>query len=540
MHDAAASGASRARATIGAFGVLCLLFAFAPSRGLSDPATGTRDTFVVGSKTFTESRVLAEMIASLVETHTDLQVERRLGLGGTLLCFEALRSGALDAYPEYTGTGWSAILGETRTPGGSLETYLRVQQAFRDRFDVEWLAPFGPNNTYALAVRRDTAQRLGLRTIDDLVRHAGELRAGFSHEFLERPDGAPGLLERYGLEFGEMRGMEHGLAYAAITAGEIDVIDAYSTDGKLLRYDLVVLVDDLGFFPPYHVAPLVRGTTLRAHPQLREVLGTLAFRLTDERMMQLNHRVEVEGLDFATVAREFLAAEGLLTAKIAKRAQPGESRDERSWWSVAVRRRSETLRLVGEHVLLTLWAVLLAVLVAIPTGVWTSRHPHARRVVLGAASLVQTIPGLALLAVLITLPGFGLGVETAIAALFVYSLLPILRNTDTALRGVDSVLIEAAHALGLSEFQILVHVRLPLSVRTILAGVRTATVIAVGLATLAAFIGAGGLGEPILTGLQLDDPGLILSGAIPAALLALVADLALALCERRLTPRGLR
>jgi osmoprotectant transport system permease protein len=501
------------------------------------PLQEAPDRVVVASKSFTESRVLGEMFALLLEEHTELEVEHRAGLGGTLVCFGALQNGEIDLYPEYTGTGWAVVLGHTERVSDPLRTFLEVQSRFRARWDVEWLSPLGVNNTYALAMTEERAAALGVRSISDLARAGAELRGAFSAEFLNREDGYVGLAEAYGLDLGEARGMEHGLVYHAIASGAADVIDVYSTDGTLLRYDLRLLEDDLGFFPPYDAAPLVRGELLREHPEVREVLERLAFRIGDRRMAALNHAVEEEGRGFREVAREFLVGEGLLDAT----SRAGMDRpDVRRGGFVALFRERwrATLGLLWEHVQLTLAAVLLASAIAIPLGILSTRSRALERASLGLAGVLQTVPSLALLAFMLAVPGLGLSVRSAIAALFLYALLPILRNTITGLGDVAPELLDAARGMGLTERQVLLRVQLPLATAAIMAGVRTATVISVGVATLAAFIGAGGLGEPILTGITLRDSGLILSGAIPAALLALASDHLLGRLERKLAPRG--
>ncbi|MGE3173408.1 MAG: glycine betaine ABC transporter substrate-binding protein [Planctomycetota bacterium] len=493
-------------------------------------------TIVIGSKNFTESRLLGEMMAQLIAARTDLAVTHRSGLGGTLVCWTALRNGQIDVYPDYTGTGWSIVLKEPGRIADPLRAFLHVQERYRSEYDVEWLQPFGLNNTYALALREEQAERLSVRTISDLIPHADELRAGFSIEFMNREDGWPGLSAFYGLEFEQLRTLEHGLAYDAIQNGSIDLIDAYSTDGKLLRFPLRVLQDDRGFFPPYNAAPIVRGDTLRAHPELRAVLRELAFAIPDRTMIELNHAVEEGGRAFADVAREFLVEREL----IADRTTPPTASRIGGLWPFVRSRLQPTLALGWQHLQLSLLAVLLAILFAVPIGIAVSRSRMGERLALGSASVVQTIPSLALLAFLIAIPGLGLTTRSAVLALFLYAILPILRNTVSGLRAVDAELLDAATGIGLTPRQILLRVQLPLATSTIMAGVRTATVISIGVATLAAFIGAGGLGEPIVTGLYLNDTRLILAGAIPAALLALLADWALGLVERRLVPRGLR
>ncbi len=496
-------------------------------------AATERRPIVVGSKNFAENRILAHVMGQLIEARTDHEVVVEDGLGGTLVVFGALRSGDIDVYPEYTGTGWAIVLKEPEAAADPLRTYVHVAREYARRFDVRWLPPFGFSNSYALAVRGPVAEELGLARVSDLAAVSERLRAGVSHEFLAREDGWPGVSAAYGLEIADLRGMEHGLAFEALAAGEIDLVDAWTTDGKLLRYDLTVLEDDRGFWPPYHAAPIVRGDLLLRAPEVEDVLGELALRLPDARMQALNHAVEVDGRAFADVAREFLIEEGLLDPSDAP-ADDGFRAGERrgDLLTFVAGRLGITGELVLEHLLLTLVSVLSAVVAAVPLGVLLARRRRLAGPVLQVAGVIQTIPGLALLAFMI--PVLGLGLDAAYAALFLYALLPILRNTYTGLVEVDRDLVDAAVGMGLTPRQVLRHVELPLAARTIMAGVRTAAVITIGVATLAAFIGAGGLGEPIVTGLQLDDTRLVLAGALPAALLAVLTDLALGRAERRL------
>lgn len=517
----------RERAFLAAVVLACCTLLALPARA---------EPIVVGSKAFTESRVLAEIMVQLIEARTGLEVEHREGLGGTQIVFAALQSGEIDIYPEYTGTGWTVMLARQDTPSSSLQAFLDVQRAFAERYRLAWLSPFGFSNSYALAISGDKAKTLKIARISDLLPHQGALRAGMSHEFLERGDGFPGVEAGYGLALGEVRGMEHGLAYKALRSGKIDLVDAYTTDGKLIDYDVVVLEDDRHVFPPYDAAPLARSDVLERHPQLREVLDELAFRIDANRMRQLNHDAEQRAGAFAEVAREWLVAESLLEDDGAPEAVIRERSFPRYLWS----QRWPLLTRILEHLSLTAMAVLLAIAVGVPLGIGLTRYLRAAPPILGAAGVIQTIPGLAMLAFMIPLPGLGLGTRSAVVALFLYALLPIVRNTFTGIREVDPDLLEAARAMGLDSRQVLFRVELPLAVRTVMAGIRTSTVITIGVATLAAFIGAGGLGDPIVTGLQLDDIYLILSGAVPAATLAVIVDGALGVLEKRLVPAGLR
>jgi osmoprotectant transport system permease protein len=463
----------------------------------------------VGSKNFSESYLLAEILARLLEDR-GFPVERRFGLGGTLICYEALVNDEIDVYVEYTGTLSQAILGRPDVVG------LEALNGLVAGRGVELLGALGFDNTYAIAARRELADSLGLSSIGDIARHP-ELKIAVSHEFLERQDGWPGLAETYGLP-PTVQGIEHGLAYQAIDDGAIDVTDAYSTDGQLKRYELRVLADDLGYFPRYLAVPLARRDL---HGPVKTVIRTLQGRLDDARMQALNASVAFQGRSYAQAAQDFLRAEGLIGAR------PDQ---EGHWRSLA----ENTL----QHLRLTLTALAAAVVVGVGLSLLIFRSKFISRGVTYICGLLQTIPSIALLALMI--PIFGIGPTPAIVALFLYSLLPIVRNTLTALTTVDPTLARVALGMGLSEGQRLRYVYLPLSLPSMLAGVRTAAVICIGTATLAAFIGAGGLGVPIVTGLALNDVGLILQGAVPAALLAVLTELAFEGLERVLLPGHLR
>ncbi|MBI1814598.1 MAG: ABC transporter permease subunit [Deltaproteobacteria bacterium] len=490
----------------------------------------TEPTIVVGAKNFTEGTILGEIMAQTLEQHAGVRVERRFNLAGTKVAFDALQHGAIDAYAEYTGTGLREIVGDASAVAGASDAFARVSRAFSEQYDLVWLAPFGFNNTYVLIMRAAHARELQLASVSDAAAHP--LRYGMSHEFLQREDGMPGLLRVYGLQTASLVGMEHDLAYQALADGAIEVSDGYSTDAKIVAGNLVALRDDRNFFPPYEAAPLVRRDLLTRVPRAAEALALLAGRLDEAAMRRLNHRVEFERREPADVAASFLREVG-----IGVEHATGEVRS-RSLLALLWQRRFITLNLASWHLLLTGIAEALACMVAIPLGIAASRKPRLASTVLGIAGVLQTIPSIALLAFM--LPFFGIGARPAIVALFLYGLLPIIRNTVTGLRSVDAKLIEVGLGLGMRPRQLLWQVELPLAAPVILAGVRTSSVINIGTATLAAFIGAGGLGDPIVTGLTVSDTNLVLSGALPAAALALVVDAALGQVERWATPRGLR
>lgn len=491
-------------------------------------------TVVVASKPFAESFVLAELFAQLLEDR-GYTVERRAGLGATEIAFGALRAGQIDVYPEYTGTGLVAILGEepASEPG---EVLRRVRVAFRDRWGVSWLAPLGFQNTYAIAVRRETAERHGLRTLSDLRRVGSELLGGFSPDFIGRDDGLPGLVAAYGLELSGTRSLLQSVKYRALASGEVDVIDGYSTDGQIARYDLVVLEDDLGFFPAYEAAPLVSRRLVTELPGAALALMELSGLLDEAAMRGLNQRVEVDGEEVAAVAAGELSRLGLVGGDAHAAAAGGAVSRRSGLWRYMWSRRVELLRLTARHLLLVGVSLLAAILLAVPLGLGLERLRGGAEGAIRAVGLLQTIPSIALLAFMI--PLLGIGVVPALVALFLYSLYPILRNTYSGVRDASPAAVDAARALGMTQIQVLRHVRLPLAAPVIMAGIRTAAVITVGTATLAAFIGAGGLGDPIVSGLALSDTTMILSGAVPAAVLALLVDLVLQGAERVVSPKG--
>lgn len=486
---------------------------------------------VVASKPFGESYILAEMFAQLLEAR-GIEVDRRPGLGATEIAFRAIRTGSADVYPEYTGTGLLAILGEQPAPDPG-KVFDRVSREFRRRWNARWLPPLGFENTYAIAVRRETADRYRLATLSDLARAGGSLRAGLTPDFIGRPDGLPGLTRAYGIRFAEVRALLPAVKYQALAAGEVDVIDGYSTDGLIARYDLLVLRDDRRFFPPYEAAALVSGGLVERRPAAVVALTELSGRLDEATMRRLNRRLEVDGEPVERIAGDALAGLGLTGAgPAAVQQRPEKESFLRYLWD----RRMSLLVMTRRHLLLVALSLAAAIAAAVPLGLALERVPRGAELVVRGAGALQTLPGIALLAFMI--PLFGIGVLPAVVALFLYSLYPILRNTYTGVRDAAPDAVAAGRALGMTPRQILGYIRLPLAAPVIMAGVRTAAVINVGTATLAAFIGAGGLGDPIAAGLALSDTRMILSGAIPAALLALGVDGVLGLVERLVRPGG--
>ena len=471
-----------------------------------------REVVRVGTKSFTESYILGEMVADVIERAGEARVERRFGLGGTGITYRAVAHGDIDLYPEYTGTLTHEIL---KSPAAT--TIDDIRRELRGTGLTVGI-PLGFNNTYALAVRRELAERLGLRAVSDLERHPG-LEAAFSAGFTDREDGWPGLRRRYGLAL-DFRVMEHALAYEALAQGEVDVIDIYSTDGKLKRLDLAILEDDLGFFPDYHAVLLAREDFVRRFPRSWEALEReLEGRIDAARMSRLNALADLDGRSLPGVVAVFFDR---------------EAPDGRGPFPYA----AEIVPLTFDHLYLVLVSLGAASVLGIPLGVAAARHRKLGHVELATVGVLQTIPALALLCFMI--PLFGIGKLPALVALSLYALLPIVRSTYSGLIGIDRELLEIAGVLGLGRWQRLVRIELPLASLHILAGVKTAGVWTVGAATLAAFIGGGGYGDLIVRGLALDDISLILSGAVPSALMALVIHGAFELLDRLLIPKGLR
>jgi osmoprotectant transport system permease protein len=524
---------SRARSrhvVIGAV-VVGLFLAVAGSAPGQAPPSGR--PVVVGTKPFGESYLLGEIFAQILEAR-GIAATRRFGLGGTEIVFPALRQGAIDVFPEYTGTGLLVIL-KAPLERDPARVYDIVSREFARQYDVRWLAPLGFENTYAMSVRTEMAERLGLRTLSDFARVSGEMRAGFTADFIGLPDGLPGLREAYGLAPKSVSALAVAVKYQALVEGAVDIIDAYSTDGRLDQYPLTVLEDDRRVFPPYDAAAVVRGALVRERPEAAAALAELSGRLDVRRMRRLNARLEVNGEDVAVVARDALAELGLTTSAPAATA-PDTDRSG-SLAAYLWQRRAAIAAMSLRHLWLAGVSLALAIAGGLAIGIAIARSRWAEPVT-RAVGLLQTIPGIALLAFM--LPLLGIGAVPAIVALCLYSLYPIVRAAVTGLGEADRGAVEAARALGMTAAQVRRHVRVPLAVPAMMAGIRTAAVINVGTATLAAFVGAGGLGDPIVAGLALADSRMILSGAIPAAILALVVDLLLGLAQRVLTPAALR
>lgn len=483
--------------------------------GLAAQAAGADQTgrppVIVASKNFTESVLLGELATQLLVAR-GIPAEHRRALGGSRILWNALQRGDIDIYPEYSGTlRFELLAGSTDTAGVPLDKLLAGAA-------IAALPPFGFANNYALGMTEPRAQSLGISKVSDLLAHSG-LAVGVSNEFLHRADGWPGLKTVYHLPQ-LATGLDHDLAYRGLVAGNLDVIDLYTTDAEISYYGLRLLTDDQGYFPDYQAMLLHRQSWATARPEVLAVLTELSGRLSEADISGLNSQQKLDKQSAEKVASRFLRERlGLSKTVVPARQNP--------LWALGETTRQQ-LFLVGV-------SMLGALLLALPLGVLAAKQPAIGRFILGLAGAVQTVPSLALLVFMI--PLLGIGTLPAIVALFLYSLLPIIRNTEAGLAGVSDELRETAIALGLSAPARLWLIELPLASRTILAGIKTAAVINIGTATLGALIGAGGYGQPILAGIRLDDTGLILQGAIPAVLMAFAVQGLVGLVEKRL-PAG--
>lgn len=510
-------------------------------------AEGRLEPLRIGSKRFTESYILAEVLAQTVRVQDPTtRVDVRQGLGNTAIVLAALKAGSIDVYAEYTGTIEREILGlpgagagagaSAEAATGRAGTLDQLRAALRPMglgVDV----PLGFNNGYALAMRGDVARRLSLTRLSQLKDHA-DLRLGLSNEFIGRADGWPGLARRYGLPQ-RPQGLDHGLAYQALRSGQIDLTDIYTTDAQIAAQGLVVLEDDAGYFPRYDAVLLYRLTLPQQHPKAWAALQSLQGRIHETAMIAMNAQAELQAQPFDRIAAAFLAGAVPATAASGASVSPAASGSVPQPGVAALWSRlagPDLPRLTLQHLTLVVVSVGLATLIGLPLALLLHPWPRWRSALLAVSALLQTVPSLALLAVLIWAMG-RIGPGPALVALSLYALLPILRNGTVGLDEVPEGLVTAATALGLTRLQVLRFIQGPLALPVMLAGVRTATSLSVGTATMAAFIGAGGFGERIVTGLALNDPALLLAGALPAAALALAFEGLFSLLARWLARR---
>lgn len=486
------------------FIVFCLLMA---------TIGGCTRRVVIASKAFTESVILGDIATQLAQSDGQDVIHKRQ-LGGTRIVWDALLDGQVDAYPEYTGTLTHEIFAGRDLPDdASLRRVLAAK-------GIEMTRSLGFSDSYALGMREDVAERLHVRTISDLRNHP-ELRIGLSNEFLDRADGWPALRTAYELPQQNVTGLDHELAYRGLAAGSIDATDLYSTDAEIAYQHLRVLEDDLHHFPDYQAVFLYRSDLQKRAPGVVDALRRLEGRISQREMIAMNEQAKVNKAPETRVASAFV--ERVFHAAPISSA-PLE------WRQLALQ--------TWEHVQLVAVSLAAAIIVAIPLGIWAAWFPKIGQLILGTVAAIYTIPSLALLVFMI--PLLGIGWTPAVMALFLYSLLPIVRNTHAGLTGISPAVRESAAAMGLPPRARLLRVELPLSLPSILAGIQTSAVLNVGTATLGALIGAGGYGQPILTGIRLDNTRLILEGAIPAAVLALLVQAGFEYLGQWIIPRGMR
>jgi osmoprotectant transport system permease protein len=476
------------------------------------PVGATAADIVVGSKAFTEGYILGEVAAQAMEAASKTPVTRKLGMGSTGILFEALKSGAIDVYADYTGTLAEAIL---KRP--DLKSIDAIRQALLT-MDLVMSDPLGFDDTYALAVKESFAAQHRLHAISDLAGIEAGIRAAFSYEFMDRKDGFQGMVANYHLHLRaqQINRMEHSLTYQAIDDGAVDLIDLYSTDAKIEKSHLRVLADDHGYFPVYQAVWVARRAFTERHPREWQALLALQGSIGAQAMIDMNAQADIGHVSFAKIAAQRLGAEAPRSQSL----------------------KSNILQRTREHLWLVGISLLFSVLVGIPLGLVAVRFHAAGQAILILSALIQTVPSLALLCFLI--PLFGVGMKPALAALCMYSLLPVVLNTFTGIRGIDPKHLENARAFGMTGRQILFRIVLPLASPTVLAGIKTATIVSIGTATLAALVGAGGYGAPIISGLSLNDVPTILTGAVPAAIMALMAYGLFELMGLALIPAGLR
>ncbi len=474
---------------------------------------GESQKLQIGSKAMTETAVLGHIVAELAYGQ-GVDSDQHPSMSGTRVLWNAILRGDIDTYVDYTGTLKEEIFSKER-PQSREEL-----AALLDNKGLVMSDSLGFANTYAFGMRTQEAKRLGIESISDLNAHP-DLRFGFSSEFMERADGWPGVRATYDMPHKHVTGMDHELVYKGLAKGAIDVAELYTTDGEIAHYDLKVLRDDKEHFPDYEAVLLFRKDAIDRHPKLRSVMRMMEASIDEATMSKYNAMSKIGGQTEQVVAQAMLKEVYGVDAALGQTTLFDRIRD----------RSLEHLFLVGV-------SLFFAILLAIPLGIVAARRPKLGQVVLGVTGILQTIPSLALLVFMI--PLFGVGSIPAMFALFVYSLLPIVRNTYAGLRGISPELIESANAIGLYPWPRLWLVEMPLASRSILAGIKTSAVINVGTATLGAFIGAGGYGQPILTGIRRDDLATIMEGAVPAAVLAIVVQLLFEVSERYVVPAGLR
>ncbi len=503
--------------------IISLIFCF-----FSLHSDASNSSIVMGSKKITESVILGDIGIKLLSAN-GLPVIHRQELGLSQILWRSLLRGDIDIYPEYTGTLIKELL-----PEYNLKNLSEIQIKLRQKFGVGTFDPFGFVNNFALGISEELGEKLKISKISDLKKYPN-IRFGLSHDFIDRNDGWPLVQRRYQLNHSSVIGMEHELTYRALNEKVIDVIDLYSTDAEISLYKIRILEDDLGIFPNYQGIYIYRLDLERRFPRAIPILMQLGGSISQQEMVHLNRRAKVDRLDEKQVALEFLSQYSMTPRgsgfdNLVKMTDsvPGNFT---GWNFIGKLKTAEIWLRTQEHLYLVFISLLSSIFVAIPLGVFAAKVPRLGPSILGIAGIIQTIPSLALLVFMV--PIFGIGTVPSVAALFLYSLLPIVRNTYTGISSIPESISESASGIGLNFWQKLAMVEMPMASKSIFSGVKTAAVINVGTATLGSMIGAGGLGQLILVGVRKDDLSMILQGAVPAAVLAILVQALFDWGERR-------
>lgn len=479
----------------------------------NDGLSRKNDTIIIGSKKFTESVILGDLLKLVLQQKGNEAIHKK-ELGGTRILWNALLNGDIDIYPEYTGTITFEIF------AGKIENNWQSIKIELAKYDIGISRALGFNNTYAFGMKRNIAEKLYIDKISDLQKYP-DLKFGFSNEVMDRDDGWKLWRSKYNLPQKNITGLDHDLAYRGLENEDIQLTDLYSTDAEIQYYNLKILEDDLGVFPIYNAVYLYRKSLIEKDSSFINALSLLETNVTEKDMIQMNESVKINKESESSVATSFLSNKLNLTII------PVST-------SMLVRLIDRTI----EHLTLFGISMFAAIFISIPLGLIAVRYARLGQLILGLAGILQTIPSLALLVFMI--PLLGIGGPPAIVALFLYSILPIARNTYTGIKSIPPEISESADALGLTPMAKLKLIEFPMSLKFIISGIKISAVINIGTATLGALIGAGGYGQPILTGIRLDDISLILEGAIPAALLALVIQYLFEIAEKIFVSKGLQ
>lgn len=478
----------------------------------------------VASRDFPESILLAEILSSAIEKYSDYEVDRKFNLGGVKICFSAIENNELDIYQDYSGSLINNILGRKSKDEYILD-FLKTK-IYLD-YGLKLSDELGFNNNFVLVANKSWAEKHKLKNISDLalkLKNDPEFnpRVAFRADFIHRSDGYKSIKETYGIDFENLNVMEYNIAYANLKSNRLDLIDSFSTDPRLMDKDLVLISDDRSAFLKYDALYVYRSEILETYPELIKIFSKLESSLSDKTILDLNLQI-ASGKSYQEVANSFLDKIDLNSKPLKLSSRPIPK-------SLLKENIEMFTKAFYEHLLLSYGSFFLAAVFGIIIGVLISYDLKISKFVLALISSLQTIPSLALLALLI--PVFGLGYKSALGALLVYALLPIIQNTFSGINSISSEYILLARSLALTEFQILKDIKLPMARNFILAGLKTSVVICIGTATLATFVGAGGLGDIIKAGIDLNSNYLIILGSAPAALLALFSSFVFSKLER--------